>query len=272
MAKKDQWEDLLLRGGGGKVVSCVMTRIQPDGCWQDALEEYDKKRDALYAGREYREDNANVLTVGRLCNDFLNYQLGRLQSANPEITSRTFIELRGTTDRLIAVFGRDRAVDDLNDRDFEKLRAKIAGHWGPVRLGNEIGRVKSVFKYGRKSDIVSLQFKKPTRRILRTHRAGKAKRLFEAAEIHALLDVAPAQLRAMILLGINCGFGNNDCGTIAQSVIDLEAGLIEYTRPKTGIERRCPIWPQTIEALKTAIDARPDPKDTADAALVPQPT
>ena len=44
-----------------------------------------------------------------------------------------------------------------------------------------------------------------------------APKMFEAAEIRSLLEAAPTQLRAMILLGINCGFGNNDCGTLPKS-------------------------------------------------------
>ena len=59
----------------------------------------------------------------------------------------------------------------------------------------------------------------------------------------------------MILLGINCGFGNHDCGTLPKSAIDLEAGWVNYPRPKTAIERRCPLWPETIEAIREAIEA-----------------
>lgn len=63
-------------GRWGRVINGRMTRLQEDGCWQTALEEFEKKRDALYAGREYQKNDDSVLTVGRLCNDFLNYQLG----------------------------------------------------------------------------------------------------------------------------------------------------------------------------------------------------
>ncbi len=39
--------------------------------------------------------------------------------------------------------------------------------------------------------------------------------MFEAAEIRAMLAAAPLPLKAMILLGINCGFGNTDVADIA---------------------------------------------------------
>ena len=46
------------------------------------------------------------------------------------------------------MFGKDRPVDDLAADDFEELRADIAKTWGPVRLGNEVQRVRTLFKYG----------------------------------------------------------------------------------------------------------------------------
>jgi len=92
--------------------------------------------------------------------------------------------------------------------------------------------------------------------------------MFEACEIHTMLNAAGVQLRAMILLGINCGYGNNDCGTLPLSILDLEGGWIAYPRPKTGIKRRCPLWSETIEALREVIENRPSPKDESDADLV----
>ena len=42
--------------------------------------------------------------------------------------------------------------------------------------------------------------------------------MFEAKQIRKLLEVAPPQMNAMILLGINCGLGNNDCGSLQQKL------------------------------------------------------
>ena len=39
--------------------------------------------------------------------------------------------------------------------------------------------------------------------------------MFEAEEIRRLLAVANVQIKAMILLGLNCGYGNADCGTLS---------------------------------------------------------
>ena len=78
----------------------------------------------------------------------------------------------------------------------------------------------------------------------------------------------------MILLGINCGLGNADCGSLCQKHLDLDGGWLNYPRPKTRIKRRCPLWRETVEAIRITINARPMPKDDADAdhAIGARPT
>ncbi len=84
--------------------------------------------------------------------------------------------------------------------------------------------------------------------------------MFEAIDIRRMLEAASSQLRAMILLGVNCGFGNADCGLLPLSALDLDGGWVNFPRPKTGIQRRCPLWPETVRALREALDTRPQPK------------
>ena len=72
----------------------------------------------------------------------------------------------------------------------------------------------------------------------------------------------------MILLGINCGFGPADCGNLPIKALDLKTGWVDYPRPKTGVARRCPLWPETVEALKKSMAKRPKPNDEADDGMV----
>jgi len=72
----------------------------------------------------------------------------------------------------------------------------------------------------------------------------------------------------MILLGINAGLGNTDVSELPQSAIDYKRAVLDFPRPKTGIERRATLWPETIKAIKAAIAERPAPKDPADEKLV----
>lgn len=135
------------------------------------------------------------LMVKELCNAFLSAKL-RAEKAG-EITARTFAECRDTTDLLIDQFGKERLVDDLTADDFEALRDKMASRWGPVRFGNEVQKVRTVFKYGFEAGLTyqpvryGPQFKKPSASVLRRHRAKNGERMLEAAELRQLLAAAP---------------------------------------------------------------------------------
>jgi integrase len=244
------------------------------GPWSDpdgALKKYLEQKDDLFAGRVPRA-RTDELTLRDLVNRFLTHK--RHLADTREIAERTFTEYHAVCELLVETFGRLRPVVDLGAEDFEGLRAKLAKTLGPVRLGNEIQRVRSVFKYGYDAGLLDRPvrfgpgFKRPSQKTLRVHRASKGLRMFEADQIRAILDAAGVQLGAMILCGINCGFGNADVGRLPLAALDLDAGWVNFPRPKTGIPRRCPLWPQTVAAIREALARRPTPKDPSDAGLV----
>jgi hypothetical protein len=201
-------------GRWGRVRDGKLQRVEGDG-WKDALEVYNQQKDDLYAGRTPRV-KTDGLTLADLCNRFLTAKLRRLEAG--EIGARMFAEYRETTDRLIATFGSARVVEDLAAEDFERLRAELAKQYGPVRLGNEIGRVKSVFKYGTDNGLIDKamrfgsEFRKPEKAVLRRHRAQSGEKMLEAEQVRQLLGYPPwaaaadVPMAAMILLGVNCGY------------------------------------------------------------------
>jgi integrase len=75
-------------------------------------------------------------------------------------------------------------------------------------------------------------------------------------------------LRAMVLLACNGGLGNTDLSEMTFDHVDLDSGWVDYPRVKTGVERRFPLWPETLEAVKLAIAERPEPKDPANKNLI----
>jgi integrase len=257
-------------GRWAKRVNGKLVRIDGDG-WKEALQEYKKVADDLHACRTPRVQS-DGLTVADLCNRFLTAKLRQREAG--EIGPRMFGEYKAATDRLVAMFGKARLVDDLAADDFEALRDALAKQYGPARLGTEIQIVRTVFKYAFESGLIDRpvrygpQFRKPSTSVLRRHRAKQGPKLFVADEIRRLLDAASAPMRAMILLGINCGFGNSDCGNLPVSAVDLDAGMVDFPRPKTGIARRCPLWPETVAALRDSLEKRTEPKKEDDAALV----
>lgn len=225
----------------------------------------------MYAGREL-QTSSDGLTVADLCNRYLTAKTHLLD--NGELSPRTFFGYKAICIRIASVFGKRRLVTNLNSNDFGQLRSDIAETCGPVRLGNEIQRVRSVFKFGYDEGLIDRpvrygqQFKKPSRNVLQQNRAKNGKRMFEADELRTIIDCASQPLKAMILLGINCGFGQSDISSLPKSALDLESGWVEFPRPKTGVERRCKLWPETIEAVREAIEKRPQPKVKDDEDLL----
>jgi integrase len=253
------------RRANGKLV-----RIEGDG-WEAALAEYKAVADDLHAGRTPRV-MSDELTVADLCNRFLTAKTRKRESG--ELGARMYQEYRETTDLLVATFGKTRLISDLVADDFEKLRADMAERWGPVRLGNGITRVKSVFKYALDNGLMERaprfgsEFRKPDKAVLRRHRVQHGQRMLEATDLRNLIGAAPVPIKAMILLGLNAGFGNHDVATLPMSALDLDARWVDFPRPKTGIARRCPLWPETMAAIREALAQRPAPKDAADVAIV----
>ena len=126
----------------------------------------------------------------------------------------------------------------------------------------------SFFNYAYKQGLIDRPivfgdgFKKPSQRVLRCERQKKGKKMFTAKQIRAMIGKAGPQLKAMILLGINCGMGNHDCAILPMSILDLKTGWLDFGRPKTGIERRCRLWPETIAALTGVLTRRREPKES----------
>lgn len=275
-------------GRWGKVVNGKLERLPGDG-WVEALARFNDEKDDRYAGREPRaKETSEGLMLKRLCNEFLSHKLRYKKSG--EITAQTFDAHRKITDVLIQHFGGDRLVDDLGPSDFATLRETVAENSGPLTLAAVISRVKGVFKYGLESGLIEKavrygpEFRKPSAAVLRKNRATNGAKMLEAVEICRVLDYLEGKevengqidektgkavtaksepnpvLRAMFLLGANCGFNCKDCADLPLEAIDLDGGWINFPRPKTGIDRRCPLWPETVEALRQAIEVRPRPR------------
>ncbi len=258
----------------GRWCKKIRGRIHYFGPWDDpdaALTKYLEQKDELHAGRTPRPD-PDALTIKDLCNQFLNAKQSLVDAG--ELTPLTWGDYKTACAEIIARFGKGRLVIDIGPDDFASLRNKMAQKWGPHRLSKNIQFIRCVFKYAYDAGLIDRPmrfgpgFKRPSKKTLRLHRAKQGPKLFTQEEIRMLLDAASPQLRAMILLGINAGFGNADCGTLPLSALDLDDGWVSFPRPKTGIDRRCPLWPETVQAIKDALMIRPEPKKPEHAGLV----
>ena len=241
-------------------------KVEGDEDGQKALAKYLDAKDEILAGRKPSGHRSGGLTVADAGDWFCNAKRAKVESG--EITERTLREYIATANRMAKIFGANRLVENLGPEDFGALRADIAKTWGPHRLASEITRVRTVFKWLHASKHIATpldfgpDFAKPSKRIMRLQRAEGPERMFERDEIHQLLDAADVQMHAMILLGVNLGFGNHDCGSLTLDLATeaIATGILDWPRPKTGVARRGWLWPETRQALQAVLDSRPAPR------------
>jgi len=248
----------------------------PVSDWKAALTRYEHEWPYIIAGRVPPPIEADGLRIRGLANQYLTHKRGLL--TNGELSERSFRDYLRTCEAIVEAFGRERLVSDLRAEDFARLRVSLSDTRNANSLGNEINRIRGVFKYAFDAALIETPirfgpgFARPSKKTLRIERQQKqqehGKRMLEAADLRAILKAASQPLKAMILLGANCGLGQSDLSNLPKSALNLETGWLDYPRPKTGVERRCPLWPETVEALQQAIAIRPKPKDPADEKLI----
>ncbi len=232
-----------------------------------ALERWLREKDDLLAGRTPRAFDANALTVKRLCDLFLESREAKIDTG--EITKRHWDDLKKDATILADILGREAAVEQLRPDDFRKLRSKLGKGIGLTTLQGRMARTRAIFNYASKNGLLELnmnklwgtEFDKPGRAAM--SKQSDHEQLFTRDEVLTLLEHASEQMKAMILIGINCGYGNTDCALIEQT--DIAGEWITRKRQKTGKRRRTNLWTETQKAIGDALAAKPANKDEADS-------
>jgi integrase len=222
-----------------------------------ALANYHRHCDGLHSGQvSCVSRKAAQITLRELANEFLNAAASRRDAGR--LASRTFADYHRVCGQVIGALGRDLPVAAVTREHFSALHRCLSDGVSATTLDGRIGIARSLFKFAYDEELIEqpLRLKalpRPEKRVLRVDRAKRGRRHFIASEIRAMLEAASTPLRAMILLGINCGLGNTDIAKLTKDAIDLDRRWLDYPRPKTGVSRRCPLWPETASAIQLAI-------------------
>jgi integrase len=181
-----------------------------------------------------------------LCNLYLEHQETRATIGE--------VKLRHVSDQTLILrsfvkfVGPNRLVSDAPTMDLQSYRQRLikAGRTSHT-INNHISTIKAMFNWASENEIV------PTTPNLKTIKkiahAKNEKPTFTVAQIQTLLQNAGLQMRAMIWLGLNCGFGCTDCAELKWGNLDMENRRIRFPRGKTGVDRNLSLWPETVEAL-----------------------
>ena len=214
------------------------------------------------------------LTVEQLKDKYLDHKT-RLWRGG-EFAPRSLMSVKEVLPKFSAAY--PKAITDLTAENFRDYRDSLTRRYKPNSINRHVTSIRAMFAWAYRNHIIpdlpkwGDGFEKPSAKHLRRYREkmrqANGEKMYEPAQIRRLLTLADPQLKAMILLGVNCAMGNTDIARLPITVIDLKNQVIDYPRPKTGELRVAPLWPETVTAIREAIATRPTPKDSRDDNLL----
>ena len=194
-----------------------------------------------------QKSTGDDMTLKQLCDMYLKYQYSKLQ-AN-DLTANHHNEQIGSLKKLMAFIGPNIQINNISTLDLQNYKRRIQkSHVSVCRLNLHISIMKALFHWARKNDI--LENIPNIDAISRGKIVYQERLTFDSEQIKELLSVADVKMRAMIWLGLNCGFGCTDCSELKWTDLDLINARVKLPRRKTGISRDLPLWPETVAALE----------------------
>jgi integrase len=249
-----------VRGGWGKKYKGKQLYIpQPDP--DEALSEFHRRARAIDAGKAPIKISRplEAMTVADVCN---KYAIERKRDVEAGTLSHGALEDYRAAGRLMAQYlGPDTLADDLTPEHFTAIYRKLqARNLGAHAMARTIQCMRTIWNYADENDWVTRipkygsVFKKP----ITGKKSGKPPTI---DQIRSVIAASDGQMRAMILLGLNCAYQAADCAALPRTAIDPAKLLIRFPRVKiktrTPIDRAATLWGITQEALSEVMSERP---------------
>lgn len=235
------------------------------------------------------DGEAAPITVKDLCDHF--HHTKTTQVEDRDRSRRTIGRYLRAIEQILETLGRFTPLGTLTPTDFGKLRSKLAKGKHPTTLANDMRHIRIIMKYALTKGLVDRpipmgdEFNLPERKQIRqAEQANRQKhglRILSAEELRSILEAlaghgphaqsqtpANVALSAMVLLGVNAGLGQADAANLEECHLDLKRAWLDMPRGKTATERRVPLWPETVAAIREAITVRPAAKSPEDTGCI----
>lgn len=259
----------LFAHASGQWAKKVRGKIHYFGTWDDpvaAERRWERDKSALIEGRDPDHSDGGD-TVGWLCNVFMDSKQRQVDRGELKLRSRD--DYHAACRHIAAFFGKGRRLATLTPQDFERYRGSFPDTWSPTTINNQLRLSRTLFKYAAdigatdKPILYRIGLKAVPRSIVRKAAAKKPEKTFTAAEVHAMMAKADANMKAFILLGLNAAYGPADIGRLKIADVDFSNKWLGVERGKTGVARGCWLWPETARAIRRAMKTRPATIDPA---------
>lgn len=209
---------------------------------EEALKRY--HRLGLGAASILQEPASPVeITIKGLANRFIAAQQANWQ--NPKGTLKCYKDWLGR-------FIEDHPQLKVADFTVEKFAAwKISlkkRSYSAESINHYLSAVRAVFSFAEETELIEKAPKlKRVKNEKKPRPGSKKKSLYTQEEINTLLQAADLQMKVMILLALNCGFGPKDIHDLTWD--DLNGERVTLPRSKTGVCQTYLLWPETKELL-----------------------
>lgn len=183
------------------------------------------------------------ITIKELANRFIAAQQANWR--NPEETLKCY---KGWLGRFIADHSRLRASDFTIEQFADwKISLKKRGY-SAESINHYLSAVRAMFTFAEETDLIEKGPKlKRVKNELISKTGSKEKPLYTQEEINTLLHAADLQMKVMILLALNYGFGPKDIHDLTWD--DFNGERVTLPRSKTGVCQTYLLWPETKELL-----------------------
>ncbi len=184
------------------------------------------------------------VTVKDLANRFIAAQQANWR--NPKTTLKCYRDWLG---RFIEDHPRSKASDVTVEKfAIWKLSLKER-NYSPESINHYLGAVRAMFTFAEETGIVQHAPKlKRVKNEPRPRTGAMEKLLYTLEDMNKLLGRADTQLKVMIMLALNCGFGPKDIRDLTWDHISGER--VTLPRSKTGVCQTYLLWPEVRALLR----------------------
>lgn len=213
-----------------------------------ALQRYLEDAAMLHSGKiTIRQNNKDNISIKYSCNLYLEHQQSRASIG--QITIRHVSDQTILLRDFVRFIGPNKTVSEVTTMDLQNyIRKLIRMKKSANTINNRIAAIKAMYNWALDNEIISNSPNlKAIKKITKT---TQEKATFNMSQIQTIMEIADIQMKAMILLGLNCGFGCTDCAEVKWGNLDLENSRVIFPRGKTGVLRNLVLWPETVKALK----------------------
>jgi len=215
---------------------------------KQALERYLDQATYLHGCQDsLQQPTSDNMTLKQLCDMYLKYQYSKLQSN--DLTASHHNEQISSLNKLMAFCGQNIDINNISTLDLQNYKRRIQKcHVSACRLNLHISIMKALFHWARKNDV--LESIPNIDAISRGKIIHQERFTFNSEQVNKLLSIADVKMRAMIWLGLNCGFGCTDCSELKWTDLDLANNRVKLARKKLGFQGICRYGRKLLNHLK----------------------